>query len=120
MKGAWESLAAFKIDKIVDGMNGLKIYVSGTGTNQQSGIFAFDVYYGYRNFSESDIWMYLKDIGITHSGVFVAEQSELMDWAKRQSPLGEVPPGVRHYIFASIEDILEVLAFDEPSFELLS
>lgn len=117
--GDWDSLAPFYIDNIVDGYDGLKIHISGRTTGGKSGIFEFDLYYGYRNFNESDVWKYLEDNEVIKSGLFVADQSEFLDWAARQSISEKVPSGVRHYIFTSVEDILEVLAFDEPSFNLI-
>ena len=117
MAGDWNSLAPFYIDNITDGYDGLKIHISGPKKSRKSGVFEFDLYYGYRNFNESDVWKHLRDNEVINSGLFVADQSEFLDWAAKQSISEKIPSGVRHYIFTSVEDIFEVLAFDEPSFK---
>lgn len=118
LEGDWNRLIPFKIDRIVDSPKGLEIFVSGTQGNPMRGVFSFDTYYGYRNFDEGDLLSRWQQIGVLHSGFYAASCSELLDWATAQSPYEALPEGLTNYLFVSIEDVLDVLAFDPPRFML--
>ena len=116
LEGDWEKLIPFKFDRIVDSSRGLEIFVSGTQGNTMQGVFSFESYYGYRNFDEGDLLLRWQQIGMLRSGFYAAERSELLDWAAAQSPYGTLPEGLTNYLFVSIEDVLDILAFDPPNF----
>ena len=118
LDGGWNGLIPFKINRIVDSSKGLEIFVSGTQGKTTKGVFSFDAYYGYRNFDEGDLLSRWQQIGMLHSGFYAADCSELLDWAAAQSPYGVLPEGLTNYLFVSIEDVLDVLAFDPPRFML--
>ena len=119
-EGEWEFISPYKIDKIIDSKVGLEIFIQGTKDNVQSGVFTFQNYYGYRNFDEGDLWKRWSEIGVLSSGFYSAIESELIGWAEEQSVHEEIPRNIINYLFVSIDDVLDVLAFEPPIFKLLS
>lgn len=119
LDGAWRILAPYKIEKIVDGYDGLEIFVTGVKGEKPSGIFRFSEYYGYRNFDESDMWKRWDQIGVLKSNIYYSSNSELLAWAKNQSPDQELPDELVNFLFVSIDDVFDVLAFEQPTFRLL-
>lgn len=114
-----EELGSYKIDKIIDGYEGVEIYICSTQGSAITGVFKFDCYYGYRSFNEGEIYRYLESCNIKGSGVYSSTNSSFLDWAKEQSIEKELPEGLFNYIFASIESIFDILAFAPPQFKLI-
>lgn len=118
MNGVWSAMCPFKIEKITDGYDGLEIHICANDSTKNRGVFHFDVFYGYRNFDEGHLWKRWKLNRGLQSNLYRSSDSELLRWAAEQSPFQEVPNNLSNFLFVSVDDVFDVLAFDVPSFAL--
>lgn len=117
MEGAWDQLCPFQILSIRDDFDGLNIIVEDNQSGVKKGKFFIDKYHGYRNFNEADLVKYWHKIGgVKHTGLYVSADSSLMRWAADQCIDEMLAPQVKHYMIVSVDDVFEVLCFDEPKF----
>jgi hypothetical protein len=79
----------------------------------------FRKYPAYRNIDEAfrlELWKWLDESGQRCGSTFtVIESPPLASW--ETSYLHEVRPGVRHYVIATDDDVVEVLSHDAPTWE---
>jgi len=119
INGEWNSIVPFKVDRIIDSSVGLEVFISGSGNNSTSGVFTFETYYGYRNFDEGDLWRRWSEVGVLYSGLYMAKQSDFLDWAADQSVYGVLPDSLANYLLVSTGDVLDVLSDDAPRFDFV-
>jgi hypothetical protein len=81
----------------------------------------FQDYPGYRNLDEAfrvELWQWLDMSGQRCGSTFVvSEPLPLASWAT--SGLHQLYPGLRHYVVATMDDVIEVLAAREPSWTVV-
>ena len=121
LKGTWDDLCPFQITSIRDDFDGLNVSVEDNRAGTNKGNFYIDAHHAYRNFNEADLAKYWDEIGgVKSTGLYVSNVSSLMQWAANQCIDEALDPLIKHYMIVSVEDIFEVLAFDEPKFTLES
>lgn len=117
MEGDWKDLCPFQITSIVDDRRGLVVRLEDNVEGVRKGELSFGSHYAYRNFNEADLHSYWSSVGgVLESGLYNAADSEFLEWAARQSVYGELDASIRHYMIVSVDDVLEVLSFDQPEF----
>ena len=118
LNGPWSSIKKFKVEKLCDDYSGLSVEIKEVDGNGKVGRLRFSSYYGYRNFNEADLWRRWSEMEKNLlSGVYVSKNSKFLDWASDQSPYQEISKELSHYLIISIEDVIDIIAFDDPSFE---
>lgn len=82
----------------------------------------FRRYPAYRNIDESyrtDLWRWLDDSGQRLGFTFTVEESPpLASWGTVY--LHVLSPGIRHFVIATADDVVEVLSTEEPVWEAMS
>jgi hypothetical protein len=109
-KGSWE------VEALVDNRSGLCVYLS---VSDAESVFAitFSSFEAYLNADEGARDEYWRSFGgYLQSGCYHATQSGFLDWAKEERIDKELPEGLRHFIVATANDVVDVLSFDEPAF----
>ena len=80
----------------------------------------FRRYYAYRNIDESfrnELWRWLDESGQRVGFTFTVEESpRLASWSTEH--LHDLVPQIRHFVIATEEDVVEVLADEDPTWEL--
>jgi hypothetical protein len=79
----------------------------------------FRDYPAYRNIDEAyrnELWRHIRESGQECGRTFTVQESpSLQSWGTES--LHEVRPGIRHFVIATMDDILEVLSASEPVWE---
>ncbi len=77
---------------------------------------SFSNHFAYRNIGEAyrlSLWASLSHTGQRWDSTFMVEEREpLSSW--HTGYLHEVVPGVKHYVIATTEDVIEILSSTEP------
>ncbi len=120
MKGVWDDICPFQITSIIDDRDGLVLSIEDNRTGEQKGRFRFTAHRAYRNFNEADLHGYWLELGgVKQAGLYVAEKSDLLNWAEERCGYDKLPSEIRHYMVVSAEDVLEVLSFEPPEFDVV-
>lgn len=102
-----------EIISVNDSTHGLEIQLAIADRGPNVSIF-FDSFRGYRSFDESDLYSYFRTLNpAIRSGIYVGTNTEFLDWAKKAATDPESYKGLRHYIIASANWVVEVLASDD-------
>lgn len=95
---------------------------SGRGTGRPRWRVRFRKYPAYRNIDEAyrtELWNWLDKSGQRLGFTFTVEESPpLASWGTVY--LHELMPGIRHYVIATEDDVVEVLSTEEPIWEAVS
>ena len=110
----------FSVEKFVDDIGGINIIAVNSRNKNIRANINFESFYGYRNFDEGDLWRRWKEMGVLKSGIYVSEESDLLDWAKYQSPHQRIPEGLLNYLIVSTDDVIDILTFDSPKIDVFS
>ena len=107
--------------EIIDNKDGLTIKLSSESNNKNL-IVKFDKAIGYRNFDEGDRLFTLDnhpEICVPHS-FFMSRNSELINWLRKESNEMYCNTNVICYLFATPDDIIEVLSLHKPVIDLIN
>jgi len=104
------------VQKLLDDSTGLQVFFRHDSDLEKMWCIRFGDTYGYRSFDESDLNAFWESIG-GHlvCGCYQTSNSDFLDWAKRQSVSQELPTSLSHYLFVSVNDVVDVLSFGEPT-----
>ncbi|WP_145067018.1 hypothetical protein [Engelhardtia mirabilis] len=93
---------------------------SGRGSDRPRWRVRFKQYPAYRNIDEAyrtDLWSWIDSSGQRLGFTFTVEESPpLASWGTVY--LHEVVPGIRHFVIATEDDVVEVLSAEEPVWEV--
>jgi hypothetical protein len=117
LQGPWDELFPFHVTSIIDDKGGLNISIKQYRKGDLSGQLHFGAHYAYRNFNASDLYGYWLELGQNFlTGLYVAEDSDLLRWATKQSVYDKLDDEVAHYMLVTAEDVLEVLSYEPPAY----
>lgn len=116
--GQWDEVTPFQIMRIVDENGVLDVYIAESHKeNGEVGQFQFDRFFGYTNFDEGDLCTRFNDMEKWPAGgLYVAEESGLLAWVADQSLRKSVPKNLTNYVIVTSDTILDVLAYELPTF----
>ncbi|MEQ4510343.1 MAG: hypothetical protein ABN480_07055 [Dickeya sp.] len=78
----------------------------------------FDWIYSFRVIDESDLLKMLEEQnGAMTTGIYYVEESKYLEWFNEQS--GNIHENVVHYMFVTINDVIDVLSSVEPSMKII-
>lgn len=77
----------------------------------------FDWIYSFRVTDEGDLLkMQEEQQGEMLTGLYIVEKSKYLEWFNEQS--GNIHDGVAHYMFSTVDDVIDILASMSPSISI--
>lgn len=106
------------LEGLRDDYDGFRLFLKGEDENGATLTISFENHLGYRNFNESERLKTLNNypsLGEKWT-FFIVEESEFTKWIVEESSEIVREQDVTHYLIATPEDIVEVLAKEAPIF----
>ncbi|MDB5801455.1 MAG: hypothetical protein JWL63_2394 [Rhodocyclales bacterium] len=107
----------FELESLVDRGGVLSLTLSNV--SEQKLAISFDSYMAYRKRDEGDALLTLMDMkrtGDTGKYFYLVEPSDFVEWFLKEIFVVEYHQPLTHYLVATMNDIVDVIALGPPSF----